>query len=282
MVKNNRVKDIPAAGPLKRQIHENANAIPPRGRSLLKFFLLVLALSIPFWVIGAVSGLQLLPGLPVSSLMILAPLIAASILVYKEKKTAGVVELLKRSFDAKRIKKKSWYAPAVLLMPVVTALTYGFMRLAGVYPATPHFQVPGALLMTLAFFVAAAMEELGWMGYAIAPMQERWTALQAGLLLGLVWAAWHIIPLIQARRPAVWIAWWCLYTVASRILIVWIYDNTGQSVFTAILYHAIGNVSTMMFPEYFDPRITGLIIAALAAIVTIIWGPRNLARYSHT
>lgn len=209
--------------------------------------------------------------------MVLCPFVAASILVYRKKKLAGVGDLLKRSFDAKRIKKKWWYAPAALLMPAVTGLTYGLMRLAGEHPAAPHLQVPGTLLMIMAFFVAAAMEELGWMGYAFGPMQERWNALRAGILLGLVWAAWHIVPLIQTRRTAIWIAWWCLYTVASRILIVWIYNNTGHSVFTAILYHAVGNVSTMMFPEYFDPRITGLIVAIVAAIVTIIWGPRALA-----
>jgi uncharacterized protein len=91
----------------------------------------VFALSIPFWLIGAVTGLQLLPGLPVSSLMICGPLIAALILVYRENRTAGVTELLKRSFDYKRIRAKVWYAPIVLLMPGVMVLSYGLMRLMG-------------------------------------------------------------------------------------------------------------------------------------------------------
>jgi hypothetical protein len=43
---------------------------------------LVFVLSIPLWLIGALTPLQLLPGLPVSSLMSFCPLIAASILVY--------------------------------------------------------------------------------------------------------------------------------------------------------------------------------------------------------
>jgi hypothetical protein len=68
-------------------------------RSPLKFFLLVFALSAPLWLIGAVTPLELLPGLPVSSLMAFCPLIAASILVYREEETAGVTGLLKRSFD---------------------------------------------------------------------------------------------------------------------------------------------------------------------------------------
>jgi hypothetical protein len=70
--------------------------------------------------------------------------------------------------------------------------------------------------------------------------------------------------------------------VASRVLIVWIYNNTGKSVFAAILYHDINNVSSFLFPNYgshYDPRITGLITALAAAIVTVVWGPRTLARY---
>jgi hypothetical protein len=42
-------------------------------RSPLKFFLLVFALTIPVWLIGAVTPLELLPGLPLSSLMFFCP-----------------------------------------------------------------------------------------------------------------------------------------------------------------------------------------------------------------
>jgi Universal stress protein family len=57
--------------------------------SPLKFFLLVFALSVPFWLIGAVTGLELLPGLPVSSLMACCPLLAALILVCRENSQAA-------------------------------------------------------------------------------------------------------------------------------------------------------------------------------------------------
>lgn len=250
-------------------------------RSPLKFFLLVFALSIPFWLIGAVIPLQLLPGLPVSSLMAFCPLISASILVYTEDKTAGVTELLKRSFDYRRIRVKAWYIPAVLLMPGITVLSYGLMRLMRLPLPTPQFPVLAALAMFLAFFVAALGEEVGWVGYAIDPMQDRWNALQASLLLGLVWATWHIIPLVQVQRSPAWLAWWCLFTVALRVLIVWIYNNTGKSVFAAALCHAMANVSWQLFPNYgshWDPRITGLITALAAVIVTVVWGPRTLTR----
>ena len=124
--------------------------------------------------------------------------------------------------------------------------------------------------MFLAFFVAALGEELGWSGYVIDPMQDRWNALQASILLGLVWAAWHWVPLVQAHRSAAWIAWWSLNTVALRVLIVWLYNNTGKSVFAAALFHAFANVSGVTFSNYYDPRITGLIVAFAAAIVTVV------------
>jgi uncharacterized protein len=260
---------------------DTSNIHASQSRSPLKFFLLVFALSIPFWVIGSATGLQLLPGLPLSALMVAYPLLAALILVYRENGAAGVIELLKRSFDYKRIKRMVWYVPVILLMPGVTVLTYLLMRLMGWPLSTPQFSVPAGLVLFLVFFFAALGEELGWSGCILDPMQTRWNALTAGILLGLVWAAWHGVPLIQARRSPAWIAWWSLYTVPLRVLIVWLYNNTGKSVFAASLFHAFTNVSGIIFSSYYDPRVTGPIIALAAVIVTVVWGPGTLARYSN-
>ena len=47
-----------------------------RPRSPLKFFLLVFAFSVPFWLVGAVIDLQWLPGLPLSALSAFCPMVA--------------------------------------------------------------------------------------------------------------------------------------------------------------------------------------------------------------
>lgn len=253
-------------------------------KSPLIFFLLAFALSSPFWLLGALNGKQFLPGIPVSSLMILGPLMAALILVYKEDKTSGVTELLTRAFEYKRIRAKVWYAPIVLLMPGVMALEYGLLRFMGSPIPALQFPVLTALVLFLVAFIAALSEELGWMGYAIDPMQARLSALQASILLGLAWAAWHFVPLMQAGRSPGWIAWWSLATVAQRVLIVWLYNNTGKSVFVTAVYHAMMNVTWQLFPvngSYYDPRITGLIVAVAAVIVTVLWGPKTLAQYRY-
>jgi len=88
-----------------------------RDRPLLAYVGLVFALAIPFWLVAARTGAQLLPGLPVSALMVVCPLIAASLLVFRSSGTAGVKALLRRAADVQRIAPPIWYLPIVLLMP---------------------------------------------------------------------------------------------------------------------------------------------------------------------
>jgi uncharacterized protein len=69
-----------------------------------------------------------------------------------------------------------------------------------------------------------------------------------GLVLGAVWAAWHLVPYAQAGRDARWIAWQCLVTVAARVLIVEVYAGSGRCVPTAVVMHAGLNVATAALP----------------------------------
>jgi membrane protease YdiL (CAAX protease family) len=131
------------------------------------------------------------------------------------------------------------------------------------------------LLLLFAFFVGALGEELGWSGYILEPLLQRWNALQASLILAAVGVAWHLVPLLLMQRSLNWIAWWALYTLAARALTVWFYKNTGRSVFAVSLFHTTLNWSYMVFPVYgshFDMRIGGLIMAWLAAEVVAVWG----------
>jgi CAAX protease family protein len=247
-------------------------------RSPVRFFLLVFALSIPFWLIQPRDW-------PISA-SVGAPLIAASILVYREEGGGGGVRRLSsRVFDRRRIRKRIWYVPIILLMPLLSLLTYGVVRLMGLplpnEPFIPFLMIP--LLFAL-FFILAIGEEVGWMGYAVDPVQDRWSALTTSIVLGLVTAIWHFVPLIQMGRTSTWIAWWSLSAVSIRLLTVWLYNNTGKSLFAAIVFHAMANLSFALYPNYgshWDPAVAGAITAIAAVIVMFLWGSRTLARYRY-
>ena len=55
---------------------------------------MVFALSVPFWIADALTGLMISPDMPVNSFIWICPVIAASIVVYRENGTAKVAALL--------------------------------------------------------------------------------------------------------------------------------------------------------------------------------------------
>jgi uncharacterized protein len=170
-------------------------------------------------------------------------------------------------------------------MPAISILAYAVMRITGsVLPG--HIYLPLQLLpvFIVVFFAGAIGEEVGWSGYVTNPLQERLGALGASLTLGTAWAAWHVIPYLQAHNSIAWIAWQCLATVGLRVLIVWIFNNTSGSVFAAISFHTMVNICDFMFPNYgsnYDPEVFAIIIAVIVTIVVACWGPRTLAGYQH-
>lgn len=235
---------------------------------VLLFLGLVFALSIPIWVLGFIKPVEFLPGLPISSLGFLTPGLAALILKYREDRLGGVLQLLGRSFDFRRVPDKIWYLAFVLINPAVAVLAYVVLRAGGESLPRPSLTI-GIIPLSLVFFVAALGEEIGWTGYATEPLLRRWGVLSAGVLLGLVWAVWHFIPLVQAHRSADWIAWWSLGTLALRVIMVWLYVYAGRSVFAAALFHATINLCWQLFPvngSYYDPRIFGLITLGFAVV----------------
>ena len=253
-----------------------------RGKLPLNYFVLVFVLAVPFWLFGG-GKLPLPINLPVGALVTFVPVTAAAILSYRRSGFTGIKQLLKKAVDYQKIKNKIWYLPILILMPLIYVLSFIIMRLARL-PLPDPIQIPLfiAPVFFLMFFIGAAGEELGWSGYAIDPMQNRWGALKASLILGVLWAIWHAIPFVQTENPPMWILWKSLSTIALRILIVWIYNNTGKSVFAAILFHDMVNVSEFLFPNYgshLDPFVSGLIIWLTVAIVIFAWEPSTLARY---
>jgi len=86
-------------------------------------------------------------------------------------------------------------------------------------------------------------EEAGWRGYALPRLQRQFQPVAAALILGFLWANWHL-PLIAAHVYNV--TWWqfVLITIAASIFLSAGFNFSGGSVVCAVLVHGFYNVGT--------------------------------------
>lgn len=100
---------------------------------------------------------------------------------------------------------------------------------------------------------ACVLEGIGWTGYAFPKMSAQNNALAMSILLGLLWAIWHL-PVINylgtsVPHGAYWFPFFLAFTLAmtaTRVLISWLYANTGSVLF-AQLMHVSSTGSLVIF-----------------------------------
>lgn len=241
------------------------------------FFRLVFALSVPFYLVG-LTGWRLpgLPMLPLGALMGLVPMIAALILAGRSGRGSSIRRLPARLFDPISLTGVAWLCVATLIMPLVCLIEYALLVQGGA--ALPAFGLDPATVLFLftAFFIGAIGEELGWQGHAYGALRRDHSPLGAALVIGVVWAAWHILPFIELGREGAWIFWHSLNAVALRIIIVWLFEAAGRRLLIAVVFHTMINVSWAVFPDQgsaYDPLVTFLILAPMAAGIALVWRP---------
>lgn len=218
-------------------------------------------------------------------------MVVALALVGQERSREVWRNFLARAIDIRRIGAR-WHLAILLLVPV---LNLAAIFLASfLFDAAPNWdgllRFVGAPLSFVPFALGVLAfgpipEELGWRGYALDGLQARHGALAASLLLGVVWALWHL-PLFfmqgtfQSEQIGLGpIAFVVFNTsiVASAVLYTWVYNNTGRSTLSAILLHFMVNLSgevMMLTPE---ARIVQSVLFVLCAVgVVRVCGPATL------
>jgi len=242
---------------------------------------------VPVWAVGAVVDIELFPGFKLFQAGLVMPMVASLLLTYHERGWLGVTSLLRRTYDVGNIKPRTWFLPIVLIFPSLGLINYGVLRAAGVSLPPPTLSV-AVVVGYCAVFLMTFGEELGLSGYALDPMQERYSALETGLLLGLVWAGYHIPGfVISGYYSAGWIFWHAIYTATARVLFVWIYNNAGRSLFAMALCHWTFGLFWSLWPQdnlqkavpFYSPGITAVAAILYVLIVAYLWGPRTLARF---
>jgi len=129
------------------------------------------------------------------------------------------------------------------------------------------------------------LEELGWRGFALPLLQERWSPLAAAVILGLLWWAWHLPREITAVLGGVsWGPWlagqgvFALLTVALSIVIAYCVNRTGGSVLPAIIIHGGTNVwskaASTQASAMFGTDVRTWVVVACAVAVAAFAGRR--------
>ncbi|MCG8412774.1 MAG: CPBP family intramembrane metalloprotease [Pseudomonadales bacterium] len=251
----------------------------------IKFFLILFTISIPFWLLEMLPNeelAQFIPvNLPISALMFVCPALVAAFLLYREGGITAAKGLIGQSFDFRKIENRIWYIPIVATVPLIMVLSYFSMLWLNAPLPEPEFQLVLLPVFFAIFLLSALGEELGWQGYAFKAMHGRDNALVVAVIIGVIWAVWHIVPYLQADRTPDWIFWQCVNSVFKRILIVWIFLNAGHSIFAAALFHAMINVSVFMFPNlgsHYDPFITAIITGLFTLAVVFLWDSKSLSK----
>ena len=187
----------------------------------------------------------------------------------------------------------TWYAVALLTAPFVMTAT-----LLALSSTSPAF-LPGIftsdhkasiLLVGLAVGLSAGIfEEPGWTGFAIPTLRRRHGVLATGLIVGIWWSAWHLLPNVWSSRAAsgelavsVFLAATAIgvfvgYLTAFRVLMVWVYDRT-ESLFVAMLMH-VSITASLLILNPLDISGEHLLVYsfALAAVVWVVVGVVALA-----
>ncbi len=177
-----------------------------------------------------------------------------------------------------------WYAVALLTAPLSTAVV--LLALSLFSPrflptlSTSDEKTTLVLMWIVGGLIVGFFEELGWTAFAIPWMKKTYGVFTTGLLVGLVWGAWHFLvnwegETFSGALPfALLLARLFTWLPAYRILMVWVYDRT-ESLLVVMLMHA----SLVATTGIIDPVLGGgSLLIFLIAKAAVLWAFVGAAR----
>jgi len=261
---------------------------------LLSYFALTFAIS---WgvvlVIAGPGGIPVDPDQAVTlgMAMLLGTSVASILLTGLSSGRAGFRELVSR-VRRWRVGAR-WYAVALLTAPLLAMAV--LLALSLFSPQfLPGIFTSGNKLSLLLMGIAAGLmvgffEELGWTGFAIPRMRQRYGILTTGLIVGLLWGAWHFILFWEsdsfsgALPLALLLARLFSWLPAYRVLMVWVYDCTESLLVTMLMHVSLVASLIIIEPPLAGKALLTYILARTAvlwAIVVVVavtqqWGPHR-------
>jgi len=193
-----------------------------------------------------------------------------------------------------------WYLAAFLLPLLVVGLAS--VAIVGLGTDVDPSVFSGRLSLVLGSYVFVALigggnEEPGWRGFALPRLEERYAPVPATLVLGVVWAFWHLPQLVADPNAVYSFAWFVeelpgivlrvVNIVGFAFLLTWIYNGT-ESVLLALLLHAgINTANSTLVPlpiqaitgESFTTVLIAVDVAVWVVAVVLIVGTRGQLGY---
>lgn len=221
-------------------------------KPLTAFFSLTYAIT---WVCFITAGI-LPQGSPVRwPLLILgafAPSSVAVFLTWRYDGKPGVRSLLGRLVDWRH--GIQWYAFALLYMAAIK------IAVALIYRAStgawPRFGSGYTIAIVVTAIVAAIFggplgEEIGWRGYALPRLTERFGRANASVLLGVIWALWHLPVFFIAGmdQSGQALPVYILQVTALSVAMAWLYWHVNGSLLLMVLMHTAINQTKDLVPS---------------------------------
>jgi uncharacterized protein len=183
-----------------------------------------------------------------------------------------------------------WYAALLLFPLLILGIRMAVYVLGGgLLTESALLKSPASLIgFTITIILTGPLaEEFGWRGFALERLLSRWSVLKANLVLGIIWAFWHLplffIPgTIQQIHGNQWVEFpiFALTVMGLNVFINWLFVKTDHSIFAAILVHFVFNwlfsfSVTFMSGGSIDRLVNAAAYAVLALIILIIWNRSN-------
>ena len=249
---------------------------------LTTFFVLACALSWWPWIFYSFG---LLP----NPIVGVGPFLAALVVLALTEGKSGVMGLLRRMVRWRV--GIQWYAVA-LLLPIVVTLAAAALNvfLLGAQRTSSVADLGGLSSFLLLFLLsllipglAGTWEEPGFRGYALPRLQFRYSALIASLILGVLWAFWHL-PFVVTGED-IWIDAFP-FIIEWSIVYTWLFNNAKGSVLIVMLFHTMNNtVSGAFVGQMFSGAdsvnqawLRLLLWGVVAIVLVVVYGSQNLSR----
>ncbi len=200
---------------------------------------------------------------PLVILAVYSPGIAGVLLVWRHNGLKGLGSFFRRLTLWRA--PISWWLFLILGIPAIVGLGAALKgTLGNPFPFSPWYQVLPAL--ALALFLGP-IEEFGWRGLALPLLQRRLSPFWAGLVLGGIWALWHVPSFLISGMPqSAWSAGpYFLGIIAISVILTPLFNVSRGSLLIAILYHF-----QMMNPLWPDAQPWDNLLFVAAAVI-VVW-----------